>query len=380
MINLEKFCDRLRNSGVEFLTGVPDTLLNDFCLHVEATWPKDRHVIAANEGNAVALAVGYHLATNTVPLVYMQNSGMGNALNPLLSLTNKEVYAIPLILLIGWRGDPSSSDWPQHQKQGELTPVLLDALDIPYRIVENAEEKVLEAAEWAAHTARTISAPTALIAQKRVFERGEKSGFDPEDGAHLMSREDAISCILKNLPRDTIFVATTGRATRELHELRNLNGSGHEHDFLNVGAMGHASSIATGIALANKNRLVVCLDGDGAAIMHLGSFTTVGKHNVPNLLHVVLNNGVHESVGGQSTAGLRMNMTAVAEGSGYKSPGLPITTENSLKNALSSLISRPGPSFIEVHIRKGMRSDLPPLKFDLVSHKLNLIETLTNRK
>jgi phosphonopyruvate decarboxylase len=319
-------------------------------------------VIAANEGNAIALAAGYHLATDSVPLVYMQNSGLGNAVNPLLSLTHADVYAIPLILLIGWRGEPGVKDHAQHKKQGELTPVLLKTMDIPYKILTNNMKESLAAVKWATETAKQTVSPVALLAGKGVLEKGEKENFN--DSNAKLSREEAINCIIESVPKDSVFVATTGRATRELHALRDILGDSHEMDFLNVGAMGHASSIATGIALANKKRLVVCLDGDSAAIMHLGALTTVGKMQPSNFLHVILNNGVHESVGGQPSAGYLVNLTEIAENSGYRTVGKALKNKEEAERSIGQLLASGGPAFIDFHIRQGIRNDLPPLKIE----------------
>jgi phosphonopyruvate decarboxylase len=376
MIDQKEFYNCLQKAGVEFITGVPDSLLNDFCKHVETELPLDRHVIAANEGNAIALAAGYHLATGTVPLVYMQNSGLGNAMNPLLSLTNKEVYSIPMVLLVGWRGCPGVKDHAQHKKQGELTPSLLELMDIPFRVMEDNLEVSLINAEWAVRTAKELSAPTALVVKKGVFAKAEKTNASEDDNRYSMSRENAIECIFKYLPEDTIYVATTGRATRELYELSKSHEAGSNLVFLNVGAMGHASQIAAGMALANKKRLVVCLDGDGAAIMHLGGLTTLGKLNQPNLLHVVLNNGAHESVGGQPTAGYQVNFTAVAAGCCYKTIDAAVDTEHTLQEALDSFISVGGPFFGDVHVRKGIRSDLKPLEVSLTKLKKILMKAV----
>ncbi|NLZ95172.1 MAG: phosphonopyruvate decarboxylase [Bacteroidales bacterium] len=330
MIDPKRFCDILGRQGVKFYTGVPDSLLNDFCLYLERTFSSDQHIITANEGNAIALAAGYHVATGTIPFVYMQNSGIGNAVNPLVSLTYKKVYAIPMILLIGWRGAPEVSDWAHHKKQGELTPTLLDDLEIPYRIVDNDQVDIEDLSSWATKTARELSSPVAIVARKGVFALSEKFDFNQLVQKYSLSREDAIGIIVDTLPNSTLYVATTGRATRELFEIRNQRGEGHEHDFLNVGAMGHASSIATGLAIAQKNRLVVCLDGDASAIMHMGSMATIGAIKRSNLLHVVLNNGVHESVGGQTSAGYAINMTMLAESLGYKTVKKPIETKDEL--------------------------------------------------
>lgn len=378
MIDQKKFYECLQDAGVEFVTGVPDTLLNDFCLYMASELPQDRHVIAANEGNAVALAAGYHLATGSIPLVYMQNSGIGNATNPLLSLVNQGVYAIPMVLLIGWRGAPDVKDHAQHKKQGEIMPILLQAMDIPFRIIDNDGEEAFELARWAVDSACERSGPVALLAKKGMFEKGQKDEASAVGQAFSMSREQAIHCIINSLPEDTIFVATTGRATRELYDLRRLNGMGHETDFLNVGAMGHASQIAAGIALARKDRLVVCLDADAAAIMHLGGLTTIGKLSPPNFLHVALNNGAHESVGGQESAGFVVNLTGIAENAGYRTIDTAVQTEQDLQEAVQTFMSAKGPFFVDIHIRKGIRSDLGPLKVSLSELKETFMGSIRN--
>jgi phosphonopyruvate decarboxylase len=369
MIDLEKFELFLRNNSVEFITGVPDTLLNDFCLYVENNWLEEKHVIAANEGNAVALAAGYHLISNTIPLVYMQNSGIGNAMNPLISLTHPSVYGIPMILLIGWRGEPGVKDHPQHTKQGQLTPVLMDDVDIPWKKLSNDIDEVEVSINWAASKAKEISGPVALLVPKGVLERGEKSGF--EDQPELMSREEAISCIVDTLPSDTIYVAATGRATRELYEVRRLRGEDHDNDFLNVGAMGHTSSIAAGIALAQKDRFVVCLDGDASAIMHMGAMAVIGQSKgLGNLIHIVLNNGVHESVGGQKAVSSNICLEDTAKSVGYNVFEIVIKTENNIRKFLNEINkTNLASTFIEIKIKKGMRTDLPKLVIDTIEQK-----------
>ncbi len=376
MIDQKKFHMCLQDVGVEFITGVPDSLLNDFCMYAEQELPREQHVIAANEGNAVALAAGYHLATGSVPLVYMQNSGMGNAMNPLLSLTNQDVYSIPLVLLIGWRGDPTIRDHAQHKRQGELTPVLLETMDIPFRVIDRENETAFDAVRWAVDTARKQSSPTALIVKKDMLAEAEKKEFDPTESPYSMSREDAIACIMRSAPKDTLFVATTGRATRELYEQRNVQGTAHDMDFLNVGAMGHASAIANGLALAAKNRQVVCLDGDAAAMMHMGAMTTSGGLGSSNLMHVVLNNGAHESVGGQPSAGFRINLTAIAENAGYHTVGRAIETPEALQNAVKMLMGEVGPTFADIRIRKGIRANLPRLEVDHLDLKEQLMRNI----
>ncbi|WP_297095260.1 phosphonopyruvate decarboxylase [uncultured Draconibacterium sp.] len=369
MIDIRKFISELRVQGIEFITGVPDTLLNDFCLNIEESWDKDKHVIAANEGNSIGLAAGYHVSTNTIPFVYMQNSGIGNCVNPLLSLTEKNVYSIPMILLIGWRGEPGIKDHPQHTKQGELTITSLEAMGVQCKVVENDDDKAIEDLKWAVDTARKTSHPVALIARKGVFHKAEKSGFNKDDRYEL-SREDAIKVVVENVPKNTLFVASTGRSTRELFEVRNILGQSHKHDFLNVGAMGHTSSIALGLAIANKDRLVVCIDGDSSTIMHLGAMTTMGKVSPKNLLHIVLNNGVHESVGGQKSAGQMINLTEIAKNCGYKNTlDSYIAKKQELITTITSFLNIDGPNFIDFHIQKGIRKDMPPLKFSHLKAK-----------
>lgn len=370
MVNLHKMEQTLRELSVTFISGVPDTLLNDFCLHIENNWEKNNHVIAANEGNAVGLAAGHQMATGDVPLVYMQNSGIGNAMNPLISLTHRSVYGFPMILLIGWRGNPEVKDHPQHSKQGILTPILMEDVDIPWRILSNSDDGVETDLTWAVETAKSNSSPVALIVPKGVLERGEKSGF--EDDLKLMSREQAIHVLVKAMQFDTIFVASTGRATRELYEVRRLRGEAHNNDFLNVGAMGHTSSIAAGIAIGRPERSVVCIDGDAAALMHLGAFPVNAQmKQCKKLLHVVLNNGVHESVGGQHSATAKVSLHEIARTSGYKVGDKQITTAEDLIAEIEFLKTNDvqGPYFIEVLIRKGMRQDMPLLKFDLQEHR-----------
>ena len=376
MINVPKIYRLLKGEGVDFVAGVPDTLLNDFCLGLDDVWRSPKHVIAANEGNAIALAAGYHLATGSVPLVYMQNSGLGNAMNPLISLVDPKVYSIPLVLLIGWRGEPGQNDWPQHQRQGELSPIMLDALAIPHRTLGSEETEAEQAVIWAVRAAQEGSRPIALLVRREVLAKKEKAGFDAERQKYAMSREEAIRVILANAPQDAIYVASTGRITRELHAVRAEMGQPHERDFLNVGAMGHSLSIATGIAAAHPDRNVLCLDGDGAAIMHLGSLPVTANLPLPNLLHLVLNNGAHESVGGQPTGAFDADLNAVAAASGYRTPGASAHTPEQLADAIGRMVPARGPCFIEVRIRKGMRADMPLLKISPQDEKARFMKQI----
>ena len=369
MIDQKEFVKKLTDNDVCFFTGVPDSYLNDFCMEILHSIPKERHVIAANEGNAVALAAGYYFGKGGVPLVYMQNSGMGNAVNPIVSLCDKNVYSVPMVLVIGWRG-PGGGIHPQHKVQGEITTKLLDDMDIPYVVL--SEENAMQAAEWAPKTAKENMCPVALVVGKGVLTSKNKVPF--KDETYPLSREEAMNVVLSCAPEDAVYSATTGRASRELHALRDMRGEDHGHDFLNVGSMGHASSVAAGMALACPDRKVICFDGDAAAIMHMGSWTTHGKMQLKNLLHIVLNNGVHESVGGQPSAGYIVDFTAIAKACGYETVSYPVEDEESLRKAVKELVSLDKPGFIDVHIHAGLRQGMPPLK---VNHR-QIIDELKN--
>lgn len=362
MLNQERVFKVLADHGVRFFTGVPDSYLNGFCNYALAHCGA-RNVIAANEGNAVAIAAGHYLASRELPLVYMQNSGQGNAVNPLASLVDQAVYAVPMLLLIGWRGQGDSEpNHPQHRLQGEITPGLLELMHIPYTVLTDDDAAFAETVENAAARCRETRQPYALIAPKGVMADPDKP--NNVDAAYPMSREEAIEVILDHMPADTIYSATTGRATRELFFLREKRGETKDHDFLNVGSMGYASSVALGIALEKPERPVVALDGDSAAIMHLGAMTMVSKVDVPNFLHVILNNGAHESVGGQPSAGHLVDFTRIAEACGYQTVGRAVTNREELIEAIDSLRGRGRAAFIDCRIHKGLSRKLPPIIFD----------------
>lgn len=360
MIDIKEFLNTLEDGGVGFFTGVPDSNLNDFCKLLNEEISPDRHVIAANEGNAIAIASGYYFGSNCIPLVYMQNSGLGNAVNPLVSLCDANVYSVPMVLLIGWRGDPSIKDHAQHKTQGRITTLMLDDMNIPYMILD--EDNAMDAARWAAAEAKKTGTPVALVAKKGVLAVKEKKQIN--DSSFPLSREEAMNVILDTAPDDAIFSATTGRAARELYELRNIRGEGHAKDFLNVGSMGHASSVALGMALADPDRQVICLDGDGAVIMHMGSLAIEAQKKPGNYIHVVLNNGVHESVGGQPTVARDIDLSAIARACGFATVDYEIRDEKTLVSALEYLLGQDAPGFMDVNIHAGLRPDMPVLKYD----------------
>ena len=373
MLEQKRVFDCLAQHGVTFFTGVPDSYLNGFCNYALAHCG-DRNVITANEGNAVALAAGHYLATKEIPVVYMQNSGEGNAVNPLASLADKDVYATPMILLIGWRGQGNSEpNHPQHWRQGEITTGLLDLLHIPYSILTDSNDEFEGIVEKAVSYCTKTRGVYAFVAPKGVMADPDKP--NNVDDTYPMSREEAMEVILDNMPPDTIYSATTGRATRELFFLREKRGEGKEHDFLNVGSMGHASSVALGIALST-DRPVTVLDGDSAAIMHMGALTMVSKVNAPNFLHVVLNNGAHESVGGQPSAGHLLDWTRIAEACGYATVRKAVTTREELIEAINTLRTAGKAAFIDCRIHKGLARKLPPIIFDHREAIDSLIEDL----
>ena len=313
MIETEYFYKKLVESGVGFFTGVPDSLLKDFCAYITDKTEEQNHIIAVNEGTAVALACGYHLATGSIPLVYMQNSGIGNAVNPLLSLADMEVYNIPLVLVIGWRGEPGVHDEPQHVKQGKVTCSLLEAMGIPYAVLESAEEGANRQIETCFDTIKKTQSPYAFVIRKDTFA---PYTLQKEESKATMTREEAIELI--SSIRDGVIVSTTGMISRELYELREKeNPASHERDFLTVGSMGHASSIALSIALQRPKLQVTCLDGDGAALMHMGAIASIGTKKPRNFCHIVFNNGAHDSVGGQPTIAPFIDLPAIARACGY---------------------------------------------------------------
>ena len=317
MISPEYFFNLLKQHELTFFAGVPDSLLKDFCAYVTDNTFVHDHIIAANEGNAVALAAGYHLATGKAGVVYLQNSGLGNCVNPLTSLTDKEIYSLPLLLLIGWRAEPGKKDEPQHLKMGKITLPLLETLEIPYNIVPNDEKAIDTVVQKAVPHLHTMKTPYALVVPDGTFS---PYSLQRKQEKYLsLTREEALKLVISSIGDEDIIISTTGKTSRELFELREAVGKSHQQDFLTVGSMGHASAIAAGIALQKKNRKVYCLDGDGALIMHMGVLSTIGKLQPANFYHIVFNNFAHDSVGGQPTAADNIDIPVLAKANGYKS-------------------------------------------------------------
>lgn len=369
MIEPRVFYDHLRANGTDFFAGVPDSLLKDFCAYITDTAPERDHFIAANEGCAIGLAAGYHLATGKIPLVYMQNSGLGNAVNPLLSLIDAEVYAIPLVLVIGWRGEPGVHDEPQHKKQGKVTLPMLEAMGIPYAVMADNEQELSAQVELCFSSIRGTGAPFAFVVRKDTFGP-YKLKLSDEVPAEL-TREEAIEMVVTAAGTRDVFVSTTGMASRELYELRAKYGMGHQRDFLTVGSMGHASQIALALALNKPDRTVNVIDGDGAFLMQMGGLTAIGTRKPTNYRHIIINNGAHDSVGGQPTVALGIDIPAIAIASGY-TQAICVRTKEELAAALAERAT--GPSLIEVRTRKGARKDLGRPKESPTENKLALME------
>ena len=354
MIRPSFFYDTLKDSGIDCYAGVPDSLLKNLCAYITDHADAAHNIIAANEGAAVGLAAGHYLATGQPACVYMQNSGEGNIINPLASLTDQEVYNIPVLLLIGWRGRPGVHDEPQHVKQGKVTTGLLNVMGVNYEVLSKEEDKAAKQIEKAAK-ALANKEVFALVIEKDTFEDYKLQNVEVND--LTLSREEAIQTVAAALGEKDCIVSTTGMISRELFEYRATMNQGHERDFLTVGSMGHASQIALGIALAQPGRRVWCFDGDGAAIMHMGSMAIVANKAPKNYVHVVFNNGAHDSVGGQPTVGLKIDLPAVAKAVGYKAT-YSVDSKAELESVLAKVNSFEIPALLEIKVKKGNRKDL----------------------
>jgi phosphonopyruvate decarboxylase len=355
VLDPKEFYEALARADVTFYAGVPDSLLKDFCAYVTDATPPERNVITANEGGAVALAMGHWLATGQLGLVYLQNSGLGNTVNPLTSLADPAVYGVPMLLLVGWRGSPGEKDEPQHARMGLVTRETLAAIGVAHTVLPGDPAAAEAAIAAAVADAKDREAPHALVVKKGTF--GEYKLKNRSADAYPMTREQAIVRVVERLGEGALVVSTTGMPSRELFETREARKESHETDLLTVGGMGHASQIALGVALQRPERPVWCLDGDGAVIMHMGGLATIAQLAPKNFKHVVLNNGAHDSVGGQPTVAFAIDVPAIARACGYPT-AIRATTEEELDAGLAALAAAEGPALLEVRVRKGARKDL----------------------
>lgn len=353
MISPENFYFELKKKNVNFFAGVPDSLLKNFCNYITDNCNSREHIIAANEGNAIGLATGHYLATKSIPVVYMQNSGLGNSVNPLASLANSCVYGIPMLLVIGWRGEPEGKDEPQHCIQGNITLEQLSLLNVATLIVD-ADSNLTEIIHVAFNRIKENCSPVALLVRKGTFSSWQikNKSRDSSD----LKREEALHSFLESLSSNDLIVSTTGKTSRELYELRDMLGM-PINDFYVVGSMGHASSISLGIALSRPDKRVFCFDGDGSLLMHMGAVPIIGYSKCKNLVHVVFNNSAHESVGGHPTVAGSMDFSSISKACGYLNY-MKAENINTLQECISKIDLLDGPIMLEVIVKQGSRDDL----------------------
>lgn len=375
MIDTLKFFNSLKKNKIDFFTGVPDSLLKEFCFCVTENTNKSQHIINANEGSSIGLSVGYNLATNKIPLVYFQNSGLGNIINPFTSIVHKSVFKIPILLFIGWRGEPGKKDEPQHIFQGKITEKILEALEIEYEILNTDTSESITQVERIIKKIEINQKPIAILVKKNSFS---KYSFKSKESKNNLKREKCIQVILDKLKDEDVLVSTTGKTSRELYELSEKNKLKNPR-FLSIGGMGHVSQIALGIS-NNSSKRVFCLDGDGSIIMHMGSMGIIGDNAGSNYFHILFNNGTHESVGGQPTIGGEINFELLSGSLGYESY-FKITNEEQLldffKNTLNSI---KGPVFIEILIDSSSRQDLGRPKDTPLQQKEKFTKLFKNQK
>jgi phosphonopyruvate decarboxylase len=355
MISPERFAASLAEQGVTFYTGVPDSLLKQLNSHILQAMPREQHVIAANEGAAVGIAIGHYLRTGKPAAVYLQNSGFGNMVNPLLSLADPDVYGVPMIIIVGWRGQTGVKDEPQHVKQGRVMAPLLDAAELPWTVLPKDDAEAEQCVKDAVATAMERGTPYVLMVEKDTF--AEPASMPAKVASDLPSREEALTALVEAVGNDTVIVSTTGMLSRELFEYRVRTGTDGERDFLTVGGMGHASSIALGVAMAETEREVWCFDGDGALLMHMGSGAVIADHAPAHYFHVVFNNGVHDSVGGQPTSIDKVDVAAAARAMGYRYAA-STSDLSTLPAQVAALREHGGPSLLELRVRPGNRADI----------------------
>ncbi len=349
MINAKEFIERLNELEINFFTGVPDSLMSSFSKSLHFDFDDTNHIISTNEGSAIAAGMGYFLASKKVPLIYMQNSGLGNIVNPYSSLLHKKIYNIPFILLVGWRGEPGTLDEPQHIFQGEITLELLKLLQIDFVVIdENTKiENLLEIIEKSVSQNEQL----AIVVKKNTFESDPRS-FSKSNGT--VKRSEALKELICKFDKNSLFVSTTGKLSRELFELR-VNNKQNNDDFYVVGGMGHASAIATGILDEIGEKKIICLDGDGSILMHMGHLSLVGKKNYKNFIHIVFNNSAHESVGGQPNNYEIIDRSKIFNGLGYKQIIFIKNISDIDKYDFNNLI---GPVYVEVEVENSSRNDL----------------------
>lgn len=372
MINPDSLYRFLKSRDIEFYSGVPDSLMQNWLLTLQRNSTESNHIIAVNEGAAVAIAAGYYMATGKLPVVYLQNSGLGNAVNALTSITDKEIYSIPILLFIGWRGAPGIHDEPQHKKMGRITEQMLDVLEIPHFILSEDETEAFTTVENAASLAMQQQSAVAILVKENVFS---KQAPDISPSEYKLSRERSIELLLEGFNEKDALICTTGKASRELYELNQQRTTPLQKIFYSIGGMGLANQIALGIDLQKRSRIIM-LDGDGALLMHMGALATIGQLGSENYIHIVLNNGCHESVGGQPTEGFDIDLCHIASACGYRDVTL-VTNEQQLQDWIAGPLNKPGKKFLEIRIDASCREKLPRVSGPFTERKELLMSMLS---
>ena len=369
MINAKYFIKQLQNLDIDFFTGVPDSLMSEFSKSLHFDFNDENHIISTNEGSALATGMGYHLSTGNYPLIYLQNSGLGNLVNPYTSLLHKEIYKIPFILLVGWRGEPGIKDEPQHVFKGKITKNLLEILEINYIVVNSESDikKILKEAKYLLDENK----PVALLLQKNTFEPDNRV-FEVDK--KLPTRKKALKAILNKFDSKTLYISTTGKLSRELYELRNENDESND-DLYIVGGMGHASAIALGLLQNINDRNIVCLDGDGSVLMHTGNLSLLGSEKYKNFIHILFNNSSHESVGGQPNSFKYIDGKKMFESFGYKK-AFSLKDLSDLQNL--NIEKLDGPVYIEISVQNSSDSNLMRPDKTPIQNKNNFIEKINN--
>lgn len=375
MIDAHKFFDHITSQGITSFAGVPDSLLKHLCSCIEDRAPKKNHIITSNEGAAIGFGIGSYLATSQPSFIYLQNSGIGNIINPLLSLASSEVYGIPMIIMIGWRGMQGVKDEPQHIHQGRVMIDTIEAMEIPYFILDEDESAGLAQTSNAILTAKKNKTPVIIVVKKNTFKNYKKKNNEFDQNG--TTREAALIGAIDLIPTNSIVVSTTGMLSRELFEYRASLNDGHHKDFLTVGGMGHANQIALGIANSKSSSNVYCFDGDGAALMHLGSLAIIGQSKIKNYTHIIFNNGSHDSVGGQPTVGKKINFCEIGKACGYKTSN-KVNSQEQLKDVFQEIAYLDGPHLIDFQVVKGNRDNIGRPTSSPEENKILLMDYIKN--
>ena len=368
MTSPKLFLNTLKMNKVDFFVGVPDSLLKNLSDYM--SMKNCKNIITANEGTALSIAAGYNIATNKIALVYLQNSGLGNLINPLLSLTDKNVFKIPAIILVGWRGEPNTKDEPQHFAQGQVTEKIIKIIKKKTFILDGNEKNDLKKVINAINYCKRAQEITFILVKKNTFSKITNYKFNSK---YLVSKERALNLIINNLNNNYRIISTTGTISRQLFELRKEKKQGHKKDLMIVGSMGHASQIALGIAMNSKKK-IICIDGDGSLLMHMGGLATIGRLNLKNFIYVLLNNGCHESVGGQPTGGFEINFRKIAKACNFKHISNILDTKKKIEKYFKRKIVLKGSLFVEIRINTLLKKNLPrpdisPLKNKIIFKK-----------